>query len=60
MERGYLVHRDVPDDGEVDTFVLMDEDVPESGYVLPRDVGGLLAEIARQPLHRFADHLEVS
>ena len=42
MKRRYLVDRDV-DDREVHSLVLMDQDVPQSGYVLPRDLRRPLA-----------------
>jgi hypothetical protein len=60
MKRRHLIGGNVPNDREIHPLILVDQDIPKSGDILPRDLRRPLAHFGREPLHRLADHLEVS
>jgi hypothetical protein len=50
----------VPDDGEIDAGVFVDEDVPKAGDLRPVDLRPLGSQLGRQALHRLAEVGEVA
>jgi hypothetical protein len=59
MKRRNLVDGDIPDNREIHSLILVDQDVAQAGDVLPWDLRCSLAQIGRQPLDRLPDDLEI-
>lgn len=59
MKRRHFVDRDIPHDREVDSLILVNQDVAQTGAVLPRNLRMIRTQLERQTLDRLADDLEV-
>ena len=59
-QRRQLVLHDVPDDVHVDAEVIMDENVPQAGYLLPLDLGMAAFRLSGQFLCCLAYYLQVA
>lgn len=60
LESAELVVDDVEDQVRVDSEVLVDDDVAQSGYCRPGNVGQGLTCLGREAAHGFADDREIS
>ena len=58
-QAGQLVVCDIPDDRRIDLVVAMDEDVPHSDDLSPRNIGVGLSQLGGETRARFADDLQM-